>query len=474
VNADDLRRLADRGATDPVWWVDNILGAKPWLIQAKILESVRDNHETNVRSCHSAGKSWIAARAALWFLCNHPESLVITTAPTARQVRGILWREINSAWSSSKMPLGGECLQTVLRFSPSWLALGFTASDNDPDRFQGFHADSVLVIVDEAAGVSEEIDTAIDSILSAQHARLLRIGNPTNIASPFGQAFQRQRGNRFAITAFDTPNFTKFGIVPEDIKTGEWKAKITDDLPRPSLIAPGWVADKASKWGTTSPLYQSRILAEFPTSSATMVFDLAMLEKSQRREAVKKAPISFGVDIARHGSDETVVAMRVGDRVTILDSWTGSDTMQSTGRVVSLYKAHKPVKIFVDEIGIGAGVLDRLTELGLPAVGINVGKYPRDRDRFENLRAELFWNLREMCENDELSLPDDPLLIEQMASIRYEFTSRGKIKLESKMLLSDSPDRADAVALAISAMSSDVYDAIDIPSVGLRSSPWSV
>ena len=124
--------------------------------------------------------------------------------------------------------------------------------------------------------------------------------------------------------------------------------------------------------------------------------------------------------------------------------------------------------------GIGAGVLDRLVELGQPAHGINVARSARDSDRFENSRAELFWNLRERMEQDALYLSDDGTLVEQLAAIRYEFTSRGRIKLELKANMSSSPDRADAVALAFAPVPMDFFTTIDIPDVGLRSNPWAM
>jgi phage terminase large subunit len=457
--------------------VREVLGDRPWQKQIEILEAIRDSREVNVRSCHSAGKSWVASRAALWFLMNHPDSLVITTAPTARQVRGILWKEIGAAYHAARVPLGGDLTTTALRLGPAWLALGFTAAEHDPDRFQGFHAASTLVIVDEACGVSAEIDNAVDSILSGEHSRLLRIGNPTNIATPFGLAFRQQRGQRFAISAFDTPNFVELGITLDDIRNDTWRPKLeaVDQLPAASLINPEWVADKWRQWGETSPIFQARILAEFPTDGETMLLSLAAIEEATRREPSKAAgPKVFGVDVARHGSDETVVVLRDGDSVQVVDAWTGKDTMATVGRVVTLAAKYSPTAINVDEIGLGAGVLDRLVELGHPARGINVAKAPRDRDRFENLRAELFWNVREEIEAGALSVADDPLLVEQLAAIRYEFTSRGRIRLEAKANMRTSPDRADAVALALSPSPADLAGTIDIPTAGLRASPWQV
>ena len=215
-------------------------------------------------------------------------------------------------------------------------------------------------------------------------------------------------------------------------------------------------------------------MAEFPTGGEAMVFDLAQLEAAQRIKPTQRTPKVFGVDVARLGSDDTVVALREGNSVRILESWNGHDTMSSTGKVAALIREHSPERIFVDEIGIGAGVLDRLVELGHPAYGINVAKPARDSDRFENSRAELFWNLRERLEENTLALPEDATLVEQLAAIRYEFTSRGRIKLESKSNMSSSPDRADAIALAFSPVSADLYQSIDIPDVGLRPSPWAM
>ena len=475
MRADELASLAERGRADPAWWVREILGDDPWRKQVEILEGVRDHREVNVRSCHSAGKSWVASRAALWFLFNHPGSLVITTAPTARQVRGILWKEIGAAYHRARIPLGGDITTTALRLGPDWLALGFTAAEHDPDRFQGFHSTSTLVIVDEACGVSTEIDQAVDSILSGDHSRLLRIGNPTDPQTPFGLAFRQRRGERFAISAFDTPNFSELGIDIESIRDGSWRERLSesDGLPTPNLVNPQWVADKWRQWGETSPMFQARILAEFPEGGETMLLSLSLIESAADREPVEpNGRLVFGVDIARHGSDETVVVAKSGDSVRVLETWTGVDTMGTVGRVVALAEEYKPVAINVDEIGLGAGVLDRLVEIGLPAVGINVARAPRDRERFENLRAELFWNIREEIEEGRLSIGSDPVLIDQLATIRYEYTSRGKIRLESKANMKTSPDRADAVALALSPSGSIAED-INIPDIGLRSSPWS-
>ena len=223
--------LLAKSRSNPTWWIRQVLGERPWPVQSQVLQSVADHRETNVRSGHGIGKSWLASRAVMWFLYNFPSSLVITTAPTDRQVRGILWKEIRTAHAKSKIPLGGKMLKQQLNISSDWMAMGFTANDYDPDKFQGFHAEHCLVVVDEACGITDAIDQGIESILSSSHSRLLRIGNPTNENTPFGRAFKNPACSNFAVSCFDTPNFTTFGITPEDVSTNRWENKIHSPLP---------------------------------------------------------------------------------------------------------------------------------------------------------------------------------------------------------------------------------------------------
>ena len=137
-----------RGTADPVWFVKNVIGYDLWSKQRDILHSVRDNKFTAVRSCNGAGKSFVSASAVAWALGCHYESIVLTTAPTTRQVEEILWQEIARLHAQSKFPLGGELLKTKWTMGPKWFALGL--STNDPSRFQGFHAPFILIIMDEA------------------------------------------------------------------------------------------------------------------------------------------------------------------------------------------------------------------------------------------------------------------------------------------------------------------------------------
>lgn len=468
-----IKKVTDRGRTDPAWWVNKVLGDIPWQKQIEILESVRDQSETSVKSCHGAGKSFIAARTALWFLYNFYPSLVLTTAPTDRQVKGILWKEIRTAHAKSKYPLGGEVLIQELKLDTNWFAMGFTAPEYDPDRFQGYHEANILVIVDEAAGVGAPISEAIDGILSTGFARRLNIGNPTDSSGPFGQSFKFSDVSRISISAFDTPNFTAFGITEADIESGAWKEKVGDPLPYPSLVSPEWVATRLKRWGKDSPMYMSRVRAIFPGAGPNALIPLIWVEAAQgRQDIAAEGPLVIGVDVARFGDDSTAIAPRRGKVVPWVTEYRKEDTMETVGRVILEAKRaekHFNVPVYsigVDVIGVGSGVADRLREVvreeGYPwlVVDVNVaesvkGEYLDKGDPApDSHRDELWWEVREWLK-EGASLPaDDDILAGELTSPIFKVTSKGKIKIESKDDMKKrglpSPNKADAVCITFS------------------------
>src|SRR5207244_4140745 len=151
------------------------------------------------------GKSWVAASAALWWVYAHHPSLVLTTAPTARQVENLLWAEINRLWHGARRPLPGRCLLTRLAASRQQTALGL--STNEPEKFAGWHCEHLLVIVDEASGIPDRLFEVIQGTLTAAHCRLLLIGNPTRTDGFFFASHRSEGWTKLKISAFDTPNF---------------------------------------------------------------------------------------------------------------------------------------------------------------------------------------------------------------------------------------------------------------------------
>jgi len=297
VDVDDAKAIMGRIARDPVFFVQEVLGGDLWEMQAKILEAVRDFPRVAVKTCSSSGKSYDASCVVLWFLLSFRPSTVITTAPTLRQVKDILWREIHARHHSSKIPIGGTLLTTELEFDEAtkWFAIGLTTKEKE--RFQGFHNTHVLVVVDEASGVPEEIFDAIENPLSSGFTRLLMIGNPTQPEGAFKEAFDDpDRYYQISISAFDTPNFTHFGITLDDIIADTWREKISETLPRPYLIGAEWVADRWKKWGPDSSLWTCYVMGNFPTESLNTLIPLSWIDRAVRQELEAVGGVVFGID----------------------------------------------------------------------------------------------------------------------------------------------------------------------------------
>ena len=430
------------------------LGHSLWGKQIDIAESVRKNKRTTVRSCNGAGKSFTAADIILWYLSTRSDSIILTTAPTFRQVKDILWKEINNTHSRALLNIGGNLLDTALTFGEKWYATGL--STDQPDRFQGYHAVRILIVVDEAAGVDERIFGAIEGNLSSEHSRLLLIGNPTNLSGTFYNSFKQDNYNHIHISAFDTPNFTAFGITIEDIRKNTWREKITAELPRPYLVTPEWVYDKFLAWGEDNPMWQARVMGEFPQQGDDTLIPLIYIEQATQRqlEVKEEDEEMIGADIARFGTDKTPFAYRKGPKIMDIHQHAYMDTM-ATSQVLHTYCGmHPRAGANIDEIGVGAGVVDRMKQLNpyKTIQGINVGVAANDPEMFFNLRAEMFWALRERFVDGSIQIPNDEELKGQLASIKYKYTPKGQVQIESKEDMKKrglpSPDKADAVALS--------------------------
>ncbi len=341
---------------NPVGFVEGELGCPLWRKQADILKAVRDHRRVAVRSCNGSGKTYTAACAVVWWLSSFTEAIAVTTAPTERQVKELLWREIRRIHTRNAAFIGGDCHQTALDISPSRFARGFTS--DSPERFQGFHHANILFVVDEASGVPEEIYEAIEGSMTTGRARLLLIGNPTRREGTFYDAFHSRRGlwRTIHISAFDTPNLRlpslplplreRVGVrgqqspLTAEVDGGEGPQALSlatarpepvegprtpplsvaaergpsttlgtsddevagepqdADSAVPGLITQQWVAEAAANWGKDHPRYQVRVLGEFPSQSEDTLIPLTRIE-----EAIDPALSATGRARQQDGSD---------------------------------------------------------------------------------------------------------------------------------------------------------------------------
>ena len=157
---------ADQPGLSPVEFAGDVLGVELWAKQRELLSALPAHHRVAVKSGNGLGKGFSAAVAVLWFLYTHDQAIVLSTAPTFRQVRYILWRQIHSLYRRAPETLGGRLLDTRWELDDDRYALGLSA--DGPDQFQGFHSPNMLIVVDEAEGVSDNIYEAIEAVMTSR------------------------------------------------------------------------------------------------------------------------------------------------------------------------------------------------------------------------------------------------------------------------------------------------------------------
>jgi len=438
---EEALELAEIYRNDPVLFCKEVLGINLWEKQVEIIESVRDNDNTAVASGHGVGKTFIAGCTGLWFLSTHDQSRVITTAPTNRQVESILWAEIWNLYKNAKVPLGGRLLKTSLSFEEKHFMLGL--STDDPDRFQGHHAENLLLIMDEAPGVDPRIYEAAQGILTSKGARSLLIGNPTASSGPFFDCFKNKLWKTFHISCYDSP-------------------AIRDPEAFPTLTTQKWIDERKEQWGENSPMFQSRVKGEFPLEGEDTLIPLNWCERAVQRwhknRDVKRlnTHIFLGLDVARYGTNKTVLTDYLPPRVREIKRVQQKSTTVAVNLVIQagITAGAKLQQVTVDDTGVGGGVTDRLRDLKYPVIPINFSQKPADPMHFRSIRDEIYWYLREMFRSDDIEIPPDEDLIAQLSAIKYKINARnGRIEIETKDDMKKrgvaSPDEADSVAIAV-------------------------
>lgn len=423
----------------PCQFAMEALGAKPTKQQWQASKALVERRRVSIRSGHGTGKSTFMAWCILWFLVCYFPAKVPATAPTSHQLEDVLWSEI-AKWHRmlrERVPALGEGFEWSsgayrLKSKPSEsFAVARTSRPERPEALQGFHSDNILFLIDEASGVADNVFEVAEGALSTDGAFVVMAANPTRQSGYFFDSHHKMRAAWAAL---------------------HWSGV---DSPR---VSREYIANMAKKYGERSPVYKVRVLGEF-VGAADGVIALELCESARIREvvAIASAKTVWGVDVARFGDDSSALAKRKGNvQLEPVKEWWGKDTMQLAGLIKAEWDAAKekdrPVAINVDVIGIGAGVVDRLKELDLPVVGVNVSESEAVNNKadrqFNRLRDELWWKSREWLEAKDCKLADDDELVAELTTPTYTILSNGLIKVEGKDEMKKrgvkSPNRADA------------------------------
>ena len=442
---------------------ENLFGIKLWETQKAILDAIDDPEIeiVAVSSCHASGKTKSVGCSIMAYLLKNPgNSRSICTAPTRRQVEQQIFLELSSIYHKIQTMLpGSELLKAELRLAHGWGCIGFTTKD--PERFQGYHGEKIILHVDEGSGVDSAIYMAIEGIRASGDIKLVITSNPTKSTGYFADLFRNPppRTKLIKISCFDTPNFYGNNIKTiEDLR----KADVENlPIPAPAALSLRFAQAKLKQWGFNSIWFKIKILGEFAQEDADSIFTIESIQQAFDSEITytDKDPIMVSIDPARYGDDRFACLLQRGKVICDHLVIHKTDLMTATGRVVEWlrpYQSHKP-KLFVDPIGIGSGVADRLKELGFDVVEVNVSVPSNTPDKYLNLRAENYFELQDLFNNEDIAihLPkeiSDDMMNDLLATKYQVVDSTGKVKVLSKTEIKKqtggvSPDLADALML---------------------------
>lgn len=439
-----------------------MLGIEPWDRQAEIIRAIAAHSKVAVRSGHKIGKSTSAAGVALWWYQTRPRAKVVLTSSTDDQIRLILWAELRRLVRVARRPIEGalhESHRSGLVAPDGRIVVGIAT--NQTENMGGFSGAELLFIADEASGIDKAIFEAIEGN-RAGGARLLMLGNPTQTSGTFYDAFhdKREFWRTLHVSSEEAVEYQERVRLVPGLATREWVEEKRKDWNGPPRDAS---PDDKAEW-KAAPEWDVRVGGNFPGQSESAVIGLSLVEVAKRRPQVFGAEdrLSVGVDVARYGDDETTVQGRRGNALLPLLALRSLDGPDVAGRVLEYVRMNRREgerpRVKVDVIGVGASVFDvlrRSTEV--EAVAVNVAESPTAKPRqgepgFAKLRDQLWFGLRDWL-RDGGALLSDPKLEAELVAPRYGFDAQGRYKVEGKdemkKRLKRSPDRADALALAV-------------------------
>jgi hypothetical protein len=422
-------------------------GPEPW--QRRVLEEIGKGLKRNddvirdaVASGHGIGKSALVAWIVLWALCTCVDARVAVTANTEPQLRTKTWPELLKWYRLLVCRHWFTATATSLHsvdpdHRDTWKADALTWSENNTEAFAGLHnvGNRIVLIFDEASAISDRVWEVAEGALTDANTEIIwcAFGNPTRNTGRFRECFGslRHRWNHQQVDSRSV-SFTN-------------KEQIAQ-----------WVTD----YGEDSDFVRVRVRGEFPRAGSLQFIDSERVEEAMQRALTRDTglPLIMGVDIARQGEDQTVIRFRQGvdARSVPAMKFRIPDLMQVASRVAEQINIHKPAACFVDATGIGAGVFDRLAQMGYAqVVGVNFGgKSDRTTSTdaaalYANKRAEMWGHLKDWCRTG--CLPEDRDLQADLIGVEYGYDAANAILLEKKEDMRRrglaSPDDGDALAL---------------------------
>lgn len=394
----------------------------------------------SIMAGRGVGKDGFAAMAILWFLCCFSHSFIPCTAPTEKQLKSILWSEIHKWHRDSDLEKWGwlefqseKIYHIGGNKGKEWFAFPKTANvkgsyEEQAETLSGMHEDNMMFVVDEASGLPDAVFKPIEGTMTGKCNIALMIFNPTR-----AHGFAVESHRRFR----------------EDWITLHWNAEDSELVSRESIER------MAKKYGRDSNAYRITVLGLPPSSANNELIPWDWVMDAVDRDITPHDddPLFAGLDVGA-GGDPSAIVHRRGGKVEEINEFSSKNTMEVTGWAVGEVAQKEDDAIAIDVVGLGNGVYNRMVEVRrghYRVFPVDARRTPRNKERFLNVRAELYWKLREQFEQGTISIPNDAALIAELSTIRYEpAKSDGRLKIESKLDMKkrgvESPNKADALA----------------------------
>lgn len=383
-----------------------------------------------IASGHGIGKTAFVAWVILWFISTREFPQIVVTSNTANQLSAKTWREL-AKWH--RLAINKEWFEwTATKFyhkqyPDTWFASAIPWSINNSEAFAGTHEKHVLVVYDEASGIHDQIWEVTEGAMTTPGAMWLAFGNPTKNTGRFRECFGK----------------FKHRWLTQQIDSRSAKQANNKQIQQ-------WIDD----YGEDSDFVRVRVRGVFPRAGSNQFIGADIVEECRKYKAEGYEGLAkvLGVDVARFGDDQSVIIKRQGRKVHQPNKYRGLDLMQLASKVVEQIDEFKPDAVFIDGVGVGAGVVDRVKQLrpSVAIIEVNAGARPSDCEKYFNKRAEM-WGLTRDFIKAGAELPDDNELCEELQSTEYGFTPKQQIQIEKKEDMKarglSSPDVADALCL---------------------------
>lgn len=398
----------------------------------------------SIMSGTGTGKDFTASLLIFHFLMCFDMPKLLCTANTQKQLKDVLWSECAKIMRLSRKmdptdPMSTTELQQHFEWQSElifakpykgkeWFARACTINakaspEEQGETLAGRHEDHQLFVLDEASSIPEAVWKPVEGTLTGRLNLVLIIFNPTRTS---GFALRSQYEDKDKWVAV------------------RWNSAESEIVSKEHI-------ENLSKYGTDSNTYRIRVLGLPPLTDENTLIPSDWIEDAIDREFAvdENDPVIAGVDVGG-GGDKSVICIRKGGLIVDLLYNNCKDTMQVADWVGETLDRYDCVVSYIDIIGIGRGVYDRLRRMGYNVRAADSRAKAPDTERFYNTRSFMYWRLREQFENKLISIPNNQELINQLNSIGYDPINKNKInpKADIKKTVGHSPDECDAVAIS--------------------------